>query len=48
MIGDIFKELGLRKNPKVTILSEFFDFERIKLKDSSGNWVHGIVIKGVK
>lgn len=48
MIGKIYSELKLNKNPKATILGEFFDFERIKLKDSSGNWIHGIVIKGVK
>ena len=48
IIGNIYSELGLNKNPKATVLSEYFDFSRIKLKDDHGEWINGIVIKNIK
>lgn len=44
----IYNRLGYEKTAKATDLEKYFEVKRIKLKDPSGNWVHGLEILKIK
>lgn len=48
ILGDIYQRLGYQKTAKATDLDLFFIKKAIKLKDSSGKWIHGFEIIGKK
>lgn len=47
-LGIIYRGLNYEKTPKATDLKEYFETKSIKLKDSTGKWVHGIELLKLK
>lgn len=43
-LKDLYIELGYKKTPKASDLEEYFELRAIKLKNSSGKWIHGFEI----
>lgn len=41
-LESLYDRLGYQRSPKATDLEDWFDTRKVKIKDSSGKWIHGL------